>query len=59
MTPIEHKKIATALRSKITKQRNKSKGDMCLSDKLKEKQILKQLEDQLHDHLINYYDLVY
>jgi len=57
MTETEHRKIATALRGKITKARNAAKAPMVLADKLQAQKVTKELEQRLHDHQLNFFEL--
>jgi len=57
MTEVEHRKIATTLRSKITKARNVAKANRKLAEKLEAQKVVKALEQQLHEHLLNFFEL--
>ena len=54
MTPTEHKKIETALKCRITKTRNRMRAAMFLTDKILIGREVKELENQLHLHRLNY-----
>ena len=58
MDSIEHRKIAIALRTKITKARNAAKSDgQSLAEKLERQRHVKALENTLHLHLLNFFEL--
>lgn len=57
MTESEHKKIATNLRCKITKARNAAKGHLSLAQKLDAQRYARSIEQQLHEHLLNFFEL--
>ena len=58
MTDAEHRKEATRLQRAITRRRNERKLMPTLAEKIEAGRQIKQLEDQLHQHRLNYFDLV-
>lgn len=52
------KKEATRLKSAITRNNNYCKSAISLSKKLEFKAIVKDLEEKLYYHKLNYFDLV-
>ncbi|CRN70935.1 hypothetical protein PAERUG_P40_Scotland_4_VIM_2_09_12_04232 [Pseudomonas aeruginosa] len=58
MTPEQHAKETTRLKSAITRARNAVKALPTLAEKIEAKNKVRELEDQLHDHKLNYFELV-
>lgn len=58
MNTVEHRKIAISLRTKITKARNAAKREgQSLAEKLERHRHVKELENTLHIHLLNFFEL--
>lgn len=58
MTANEHQKKTALLNGQITRARNAAKAIASLSEKLTKKEKVKKLEAELHQHRLNYYELV-
>lgn len=58
MTPEQHAKETTRLKGAITRARNNVKALPTLAEKIEAKNKVRALEDQLHDHKLNYFELV-
>jgi len=58
MTPEQHAKEASRLKGAITRAKTALAKPITLADKIVAKQKVRQAEDALNEHKLNYYELV-